>query len=112
MVHRAGVVLVEDKGQGAGLAEATIGETDSVRLDELGRRGLVIVLDHRNSPWRVGFMPTCQAIEAGGVPRSENCEQAPRKGRPFPGAEVSSAPGRDHLVALTAIDVEDVAGDE
>jgi hypothetical protein len=29
-----------------------------------------------------------------------------------PGAEQTSAPGRDRLVALTAIDIEDMAGDE
>jgi hypothetical protein len=39
-------MLVEDERHTAGLAEAAIGETDSVRLDELRWRGLVIVLGH------------------------------------------------------------------
>jgi hypothetical protein len=40
-------MLVEDERHAAtGLAEAAIGETDPVGLDELRRSGLVIVLGH------------------------------------------------------------------
>jgi hypothetical protein len=39
-------MLVEQQRHTAGLAETAIGETDSFGLDELRRRGLVIVLDH------------------------------------------------------------------
>src|SRR5258706_4209054 len=41
MVHGAGEVLVENERHSAGFAEASIGEADSVGLDELRRRGLV-----------------------------------------------------------------------
>jgi hypothetical protein len=43
MVHAAGEVLVEDDWHSAGFAEASIGEADAVRLDELRRRGLVVM---------------------------------------------------------------------
>jgi hypothetical protein len=39
-------MLVEDERRAAGLAEAAIGETDPVGLDELRWGGLVIVLSH------------------------------------------------------------------
>jgi hypothetical protein len=39
-------MLVEDERRAAGLAEAAISKTDTVGLDELRRRGLVIVLGH------------------------------------------------------------------
>jgi hypothetical protein len=39
-------MLVEDQRRAAGLAEAAIGETDPVGLDELRRSGLVIALGH------------------------------------------------------------------
>src|ERR1700720_2501255 len=41
VIHGADVVLVEDERHAAGLAEAAIGEADSVSLYELCRRGLV-----------------------------------------------------------------------
>src|SRR3981081_829049 len=41
MVHRPGEVLVENERYAVRPAEATIGEADSVSLDELCRRGLV-----------------------------------------------------------------------
>ena len=41
IIHGADVVLVEDDGHTAGLAESAIGEADSVSLNELCRRGLV-----------------------------------------------------------------------
>jgi hypothetical protein len=41
MVHRPGEVLVENEGYAIRLPEATIGDPDAVRLDELRRRGLV-----------------------------------------------------------------------
>src|ERR1700726_901337 len=41
VIHGAEVVLVEDERHAAGLAEAAIGEADSVSLYELRRRGLV-----------------------------------------------------------------------
>jgi hypothetical protein len=46
MVHRAGIVLVEDERHTVRLAEAAISETDAIGLDELRRRGLVGVLGH------------------------------------------------------------------
>jgi hypothetical protein len=46
MIHRAGVVLVEDKRCAAGFAEPAIGEADSVGLEVLSWRGLVSVLGH------------------------------------------------------------------
>jgi hypothetical protein len=46
IIHRPAEMLVEDERRAAGLAEAAIGETDAVGLDELRRRGLVIVLGH------------------------------------------------------------------
>jgi hypothetical protein len=39
-------MLVEDERRAAGLAEAAIGETDPVGLDELSWCGLVSVLGH------------------------------------------------------------------
>jgi hypothetical protein len=46
IIHRSAEMLVEDERHTAGLAEAAIGETDSVRLDELRWRGLVGELGH------------------------------------------------------------------
>src|SRR5258707_11684851 len=43
MVHGAGEVLVENERHSAGFAEASIGEADAVGLDELRRRGLVVM---------------------------------------------------------------------
>jgi hypothetical protein len=43
MVHSAGEVLVEDERYAGDIAKAAIGEADAVGLDELRRRGLVIV---------------------------------------------------------------------
>ena len=51
-------MLVEDERRAAGLAEAAIGETDAVGLDELGWRSLVIVLGHWGFPLAVGLKPT------------------------------------------------------
>jgi isoamylase len=42
VIHGADVVLVEDERYTAGLAESAIGEADSVGLDELRRRGLMV----------------------------------------------------------------------
>ena len=50
MVHRAGIVLVEDERHAARFAKAAIGEADAVSLDILGRRGLVRVIGHDASP--------------------------------------------------------------
>ena len=44
MVHGAGIVLVEDQRDAVRLAEAAIGEADTVDLGELCWRGLVRVL--------------------------------------------------------------------
>src|SRR3984957_17314953 len=41
IIHGADVVLAEDERHSSGLAEAAIGEADSVGLYELRRRGLV-----------------------------------------------------------------------
>ena len=46
IIHGPAEMLVEDERHAARLAETAIGEADSVRLDELGRSGLVVVLDH------------------------------------------------------------------
>ena len=46
IVHCAPEVLVEDDRNASRLAEATIGEADAIRLDELGRRGLVRMRCH------------------------------------------------------------------
>src|SRR5438105_10966763 len=48
IIHGADVVLVEDDRHTAGLAESAIGETDSVSLYELSRRGLMPVVCHNN----------------------------------------------------------------
>src|SRR6185295_5418186 len=53
IIHGADVVLVEDDRHTAGLAESAIGETDPVGLYELGRRGLMRVVAHNNSPSRL-----------------------------------------------------------
>jgi hypothetical protein len=49
VVHRAGVMLVEDQRNPVRPAEATIGETNAVGLDELRWRSLVSVSHF----WRV-----------------------------------------------------------
>src|ERR1700738_3945969 len=49
VVHGADVVLVEDDGHAAGLAESAIGEVDSVGLDKLRRRG-VVGMNHHGLP--------------------------------------------------------------
>ncbi len=46
IVHGADVVLAKDERHMAGLAEAAIGEANSVSFDELGGSGLVVVLGH------------------------------------------------------------------
>jgi hypothetical protein len=46
MIHRAGIVLVENERQSVRLAEAAIGEADAIGLDELRRCGLMGVLGH------------------------------------------------------------------
>ena len=46
IIHRPAEMLVEDERCAARLAEAAIGETDAVGLDELRWRGLVRVLGH------------------------------------------------------------------
>src|SRR5712664_581104 len=50
VVHGAEVVLAKDERHSSGLAEAAIGEADSVGLYELCRRGLVCVVIHNESP--------------------------------------------------------------
>jgi hypothetical protein len=73
------------------------------------RRRLVIVLDHRNFPLAIGLAPTRQSIESGGIPTQRKVrEWRALESHPSPGAEVCSAPGQGHLVALTAIDVENL----
>jgi hypothetical protein len=46
MVHGAGEVLIEDERHAVRLAEAAIGEADTVGLGELRRCGLVAMLGH------------------------------------------------------------------
>jgi hypothetical protein len=46
MVHGAHEVHVENQRNGARLAEAAIGESDAIGLDELGRSGLVRIRRH------------------------------------------------------------------
>jgi hypothetical protein len=68
-------MLVEDEWRAAGLAEAAIGETDTVGLDEERWGGLVIVLGHRSFPLALALKPRCEAVESGRpAARSESCE--------------------------------------
>src|SRR6202030_3036705 len=89
VIHGADVVLVEDEGHAAGLAESAIGEADSLGLDELCRRGLVAVLVHRDSLSRWLLKLTCETVEAGSF-------------RAWTGS----------VGAVSAVDVEDVTRDE
>src|SRR5258707_15798464 len=47
VIHSAGVMRAEDERHAAGIAETAIGETDSIGVDELRRRGLVGGFRHR-----------------------------------------------------------------
>jgi len=69
-------VLVEDERHAAGLAESAIGETDSVSLDELCRRGLwVCIIVVRASCYSVG---TASGYDSQGCSPRLDVRSAPR----------------------------------
>src|SRR3984893_17767833 len=60
IIHGADVVLAKDERHSSGLAEAAIGEADSVSLNELCRRGLVGM--HHNTRPFVSFLKSHPAF--------------------------------------------------
>ncbi len=60
----------------------------------------------------MALKPTCEAVESGRRPdAAKAARRVPREDRPLTG-RAANLRARKGLVALTAVDIEDVAGDE
>jgi hypothetical protein len=111
MVHRASEVLVEDEGYAARFAEASV----SARTPAAGTTASARSGDCAGSlrfPLAVALKPTCEAVESGRRPdAAKAARRVPREDRPLTGRGANLGFRAGSVNGLTAVDVEDMAGD-
>jgi hypothetical protein len=113
MVHGAGEVLVEHQWNTSRLAKPAVGEANAVRMHELRWRGLVTVLGHWDCLCRWRSSRTCEAVESGRHPdAAKPARRAPWEDRLLTGRGPNLRARTGSVSGVTAIDVEDMAGDE
>jgi hypothetical protein len=112
VVHRAGEMHVEDERHTTRFAEASVSEPNTSRVLS-ARSGDCAGSFEIPSLWPVALKPTREAVESGRRPdAAKAARRVPREDRPLTGRGANLRARTGSVSGVTAVDVEDMAGDE